>query len=134
MTIVNISYPGVYIAEVSSGVRSITGVATSITVFVGPTVRGLVNSPVLVDSYSAYQRSFGGLAAEASVEFAARDYFANRGGQTVVVKIANTKSAKAAEFESASADLKLAAADPGTWANELQFEIDHDTADTTGNN
>lgn len=34
-----------------------------------------MNTPVLVDSYPAYQRSFGGLAAEASVGFAVRDYF-----------------------------------------------------------
>jgi phage tail sheath protein FI len=31
MTIVNTPHPGVYIAEIPSGVRSITGVATSIT-------------------------------------------------------------------------------------------------------
>ena len=30
-----LTYPGVYIEEVPSGVRSITGVATSITAFIG---------------------------------------------------------------------------------------------------
>ena len=30
-----VSYPGVYIEEVPSGVRTITGVATSITAFLG---------------------------------------------------------------------------------------------------
>ena len=30
-----LTYPGVYIEEVPSGVRTITGVATSITAFVG---------------------------------------------------------------------------------------------------
>ena len=38
-----LTYPGVYIEEISSGVRSITGVATSITAFVGYTQRGLDN-------------------------------------------------------------------------------------------
>ena len=32
---VALSYPGVYIEEAPSGVRTITGVATSITAFVG---------------------------------------------------------------------------------------------------
>ena len=39
---VTLSYPGVYIEEVSSGVRTITGVATSITAFIGRALRGPV--------------------------------------------------------------------------------------------
>ena len=34
------TYPGVYIEEIPSGVRTITGVATSITAFVGRALRG----------------------------------------------------------------------------------------------
>jgi phage tail sheath protein FI len=34
------TYPGVYIEEIPSGVRTITGVATSITGFVGRALRG----------------------------------------------------------------------------------------------
>ena len=37
-----LTYPGVYIEEVPSGVRTITGVATSITAFVGRAARGPV--------------------------------------------------------------------------------------------
>lgn len=43
---VTLSYPGVYIEEVPSGVRTITGVATSITAFIGRTLRGPANDPV----------------------------------------------------------------------------------------
>ncbi len=35
-----LTYPGVYIEEIPSGVRTITGVATSITAFIGRAVRG----------------------------------------------------------------------------------------------
>ena len=35
-----LTYPGVYIEEIPSGVRTITGVATSITAFVGRAFRG----------------------------------------------------------------------------------------------
>ena len=35
-----LTYPGVYIEEIPSGVRAITGVATSITAFVGRALRG----------------------------------------------------------------------------------------------
>lgn len=45
---VTLSYPGVYIEEVPSGVRTITGVATLITAFVGRARRGPVNDPVRI--------------------------------------------------------------------------------------
>jgi phage tail sheath protein FI len=42
------TYPGVYIEEVPSEVRTITGVATSITAFIGRALRGPVNEPMWV--------------------------------------------------------------------------------------
>jgi hypothetical protein len=62
---VTLSYPGVYIEEVSSGVRTITGVATSITAFIGRTLRGPVNDPVRVQSFGEFERRFGGQGATA---------------------------------------------------------------------
>ena len=55
------TYPGVYIEEIPSGVRTITGVATSITAFIGRTLRGPVNDPVRVQSFAEFERRFGGL-------------------------------------------------------------------------
>ncbi|MHC4086024.1 MAG: hypothetical protein ACYSWZ_00800 [Planctomycetota bacterium] len=37
------TYPGFYIEEIPSGVRAITGVATSIGAFIGFFKRGLIN-------------------------------------------------------------------------------------------
>ncbi len=37
---VTLTYPGVYIEEVPSGVRTIVGMATSVTAFIGRAVRG----------------------------------------------------------------------------------------------
>jgi len=45
------TYPGVYIEEIPSGVRTITGVATSITAFIGRAWRGPVNDPITINSY-----------------------------------------------------------------------------------
>jgi phage tail sheath protein FI len=56
-----LSYPGVYIEEVPSEVRTITGVATSITAFLGRAIRGSANSPVIVSSLADFNRAFGGL-------------------------------------------------------------------------
>ena len=43
-----LTYPGGYIEEIPSGVRTITGVATSITAFIGRALRGPVDDPVRV--------------------------------------------------------------------------------------
>ena len=46
------TYPGVYIEEVPSGVRTISGVATSIAAFPGRAIRGRVNEPVVINSFA----------------------------------------------------------------------------------
>ena len=62
---VALTYPGVYIEEVPSRVRTISGVATSIALFIGWAPRGPVDSdeksPVRIFSFAAYERIFGGL-------------------------------------------------------------------------
>ncbi|MFN3983089.1 MAG: phage tail sheath family protein, partial [Caldilinea sp.] len=64
---VTLTYPGVYIEEVPSGVRTIVGVATSITAFVGRAPRGPVNRPVRVQSFAEFERIFGGLAVNSGM-------------------------------------------------------------------
>ena len=53
------TYPGVYIEELASGVRTITGVATSITAFIGRAFRGPVDEPVTIFSFGDFERQFG---------------------------------------------------------------------------
>jgi phage tail sheath protein FI len=84
---VAVSYPGVYVEEIPSGVRTIAGVATSITAFVGRTVRGPVNEATVINSFGDYERRFGGLANDSTVSFAVRDYFLNGGAQAIVVRL-----------------------------------------------
>jgi phage tail sheath protein FI len=49
------TYPGVYIQELPSGVRTIAGVSTSVTAFIGRTARGPVNEPVNVNSFADFE-------------------------------------------------------------------------------
>ncbi|HEU4426307.1 MAG TPA: hypothetical protein VFR67_27525, partial [Pilimelia sp.] len=86
MTVIT-SYPGVYVQEIPSGVRAITGVATSITAFVGRTRRGPLNVATTINGFADYERVFGGLWADSTVSFAVRDFFTNGGGQAIVVRL-----------------------------------------------
>ncbi|MEW9529277.1 phage tail sheath family protein [Microbispora sp. NPDC049125] len=91
-------YPGVYVNEIPSGVRTVTGVATSITAFLGRTRRGPVNEPVVVNGFADYERTFGGLWQDSTVSFAVRDFFANGGGQAVVVRLISGADAGTGRF------------------------------------
>ena len=73
------TYPGVYVEEIPSGVRTITGVATSITAFIGRALRGPVNEATTINSYGDFERIFGGLWAHSMLGFPVRDFFLNGG-------------------------------------------------------
>ena len=50
------TYPGVYVEEIPSGVRTIVGVATSITAFIGRTSRGPTNEPTTIKFDELFKR------------------------------------------------------------------------------
>lgn len=54
--------PGVFVEEVSFRAKSIEGVSTSTTAFVGPTRRGpLSGAPEVITSYADFERLYGGM-------------------------------------------------------------------------
>src|SRR5215472_4068017 len=83
------TYPGVYIREIPSGVHTITGVATSITAFIGRAPRGPADDATVVNSFADYERQFGGLSLLSTMSFAVRDFFLNGGSQAIIVRVHN---------------------------------------------
>lgn len=81
------TYPGVYIEEIPSGVRTITGVATSITAFIGRAKRGPRNEAKTINSFADYERIFGGLDLNSTMSFAVRDCYLNGGSQAIIVRL-----------------------------------------------
>lgn len=91
--------PGVYVEETSFRSKSIEGVGTSTTAFVGPTLRGPVDgTPELLTSLADYERIYGGLddlafsGASAHVNrnyvaHAVRAYFNNGGSRLYVARV-----------------------------------------------
>ena len=103
------TYPGVYIEEIPSGVRTITAVATSITAFVGRTKRGPDNKPITVNGYAEFERVFGGLWEQSRLAYAVRDFFMNGGGQAVIVRLFNPVFKNEADRAKAEAAAKAVA-------------------------
>src|SRR3712207_2655842 len=83
------TYPGVYIEELPSEVRTITGVATSITAFVGRALSGPVDEPRRITSWADFQRIYGGLWRESMLSYAVFHYYQNGGTDAVIVRIHN---------------------------------------------
>jgi len=121
------TYPGVYIEEIPSGVRTIVGVATSITALIGRALRGPVNKAVTVNSYGEFERVFGGLWVESSLGYAMRDFFLNGGSQAVVVRLYHPETgpgAKPAKGKLVVGPVTLEAAYPGKWGMNLRGTVD----------
>src|SRR5215210_2735755 len=133
-----LTFPGVYIEEVPSGVRAITGVATSITAFVGYARRGPVNEPTIVQSFADFSRTFGGLSPKSTMSQAVQQYFLNGGRDALIVRVVTLAGGTAAKRGTvdvggppAAKTLTLVAANPGEWSDDLRVRIDHQTKDAS---
>ncbi len=123
------TYPGVYIEEVPSGVRTITGVATSITAFIGRALRGPTDKPTRVQSFAEFQRIFGGLWSLSTMGYAVQHYFLNGGTDAIIVRVANGAAPATLVLTGSVGNLTLEAANPGDWGENLQAIVDYDTKD-----
>jgi phage tail sheath protein FI len=124
----NLTYPGVYVEEVPSGVHTILGVATSITAFVGRADQGTVNEPKVVENFADYERKFGGLSKNSRTSYAVRDFFLNGGSLAVIVRLFHGDAA-AATVTFAVGTIALKAASPGAWGRTLRMTIDQNVSD-----
>lgn len=118
-----VSYPGVHIEELPSGVRTITGVATSITAFLGRALRGPVNEATAITSYADFERSFGGLGYDYPMSYAVRDFYMNGGSQAVVLRLVKDDAKRARAKKDGG--LELMAANEGSWGNKLRYLCDN---------
>lgn len=83
------TYPGVYVQEVPSGVRTIAAVGTSTALFIGRTGKGRLNFPVRCTSYSDFVREFSDSTAVGDMARYVRLFFLNGGTDAYVMRIAN---------------------------------------------
>jgi Bacteriophage tail sheath protein len=122
------TYPGVYIEEIPSGVRTISGVATSVAAFIGQFRRGPLDQPVQLFNLGDFERELGGLLATSEASYAIQQFFLNGGSQAWAVRTAQAGTAQAASKdvpgENVPTAFKISAASPGDWGNGLRVVID----------
>ncbi len=122
------TYPGLYIEEIPSGVRTITGVSTSDTAFVDFFARGPVDEAVRITSFGDFERTFGGLDTRSEASYAIQQFYLNGGQIAWVVRVAASNAATAAtglgDGYNPGDLLTVDAASAGKWGNNLQVGVD----------
>jgi Bacteriophage tail sheath protein len=130
---VQVSYPGVYIQEVSSGVHTITGVSTSIGAFFGRTAKGPIDKAVRCLSYSDFLREFGGPHPLSDLAQSVRQFFDNGGTDCYVIRLAKGAAAASVTLTNLASGgasknvLTAVAKGAGTWAHDVKLEVDYNT-------
>lgn len=127
----NLTYPGVYVEEISSGSRTISGVSTSVTAFIGYAARGLDNRAKRIFSFGGFEKIFGGLDSESEMSYAVQQYFLNGGSDAYIVRVPKNDAVAASVVlqdgdEAGAKDaLKLTALSKGAWANDVLVDVDY---------
>ena len=120
------TFPGVYIEEVPSAVRTIVGVPTAIAAFVGPARRGPVDRAVHITSWGDFERIFGGLWRSSLMSYAVSQFYANGGGEAEVVRVVATTLPATIDL---GGGVKLETVPKGAKANTATATVEHDPAD-----
>jgi hypothetical protein len=141
------TYPGVYIEEIPSGVRTITGVATSVVAFVDFFRRGPLDAAVQLFSFADFEREFGGLDTRSEASYAIAQFFLNGGAEAHVVRVGrgtatqlaaatlvleNAPGAGGAPVFRVRAGQRIrgeSVLNPGVWGNSVRLEVDYATTD-----
>lgn len=119
--------PGVYVEEYDSGATPMQGVSTSTAGFIGLAERGpVVGQPQLVTSFADYKRMYGGYLSEAGyggnrfLPYAVEQFFSNGGARAYIMRVVPA-DAKAASYTAGV--LKITAANPGAWAEDMRVTL-----------
>jgi hypothetical protein len=116
---------GLQVAEERGPDQTISRLPTARTAFVGRTLRGPVNRPVLIKSFSEFQHGFGGLWQPSLLGYAIEQYFDNGGREALIVRVVNGARPATLTLKAGAHRLQLQALRPGT-REFLRASVDFD--------
>ncbi len=119
---------GIKVVEAPTAEQSIAHTHAQRTAFVGRTLRGPLDTPVLVRSFADFQQIFGGLWQPSPLSYAVEHFFDQGGRQAVIVRVANGALPVSITLPCESGTLTLEAVAPGT-REFLRAAIDFDGLD-----
>ncbi|MEI9971337.1 MAG: phage tail sheath subtilisin-like domain-containing protein [Ignavibacteriota bacterium] len=128
-----LTYPGVYVQEISSGVRPIATASTSTAAFVGLAQMG-PNQPTRVTNWTEFQRYYGSFISDGYLAQSVLQFFNNGGQQCYIVRVTRSDAATADvtvqnRAAAATDGVRFSAKNAGVWGNSLYLQIENGTAD-----
>ncbi|HEX3913893.1 MAG TPA: hypothetical protein VHW71_10330 [Steroidobacteraceae bacterium] len=116
---------GLQVAEERGPDQSIARLPTARSAFVGRTLRGPVNRPVLLRSFAEFQHIFGGLWQPGLLGYAVEQFFDNGGREALIVRVVNGARSATLTLKAGAQTLQLQALRPGT-REFLRASVDFD--------
>ena len=120
-----VSYPGVYVQEVPSGVRTITAVGTSTALFLGRTKKGFLNKPIRCFSYTEFVDKFSEDTSTGDMSRFVKLFFLNGGSDCYVMRLANGAQQASVLLQShdTAARLKFTAKQAGEMGEQIRIAV-----------
>jgi phage tail sheath protein FI len=119
---IQLGAPGVYIVEATSGLRPITGVATSIAAFIDWFPQGPDQEATQIFGLSDFDRIFGGISDQSQASYAINQFFLNGGNSAWVVRAWSSTTPAAAATLTLS-PVVVTAANAGAWGNNVRLTV-----------
>jgi phage tail sheath protein FI len=116
---------GIHVEEERGPDQTITRLGTARTAFVGRTLRGPVNRPIFITSFTEFQQVFGGLWQPSPLGYAVEHFFDNGGREALIVRVINGARPATLTLAAGPGALRLQAVRPGT-REFLRASVDYD--------
>jgi hypothetical protein len=129
-----LSYPGVYVEEIPSGVRPIEAASTSTAAFVGLAEMGPDDEAKRITSWTEFQKYYGTFINDSYMAESVFQFFNNGGRQCYIVRITRSDASKAdVTVQNRAATLvnglRFSAKNKGAWGNYLYLQIENGSTD-----
>ncbi|HEY4369728.1 MAG TPA: hypothetical protein VGN07_21015 [Steroidobacteraceae bacterium] len=113
------------VAESPDAEQPVARTRAQLTAFVGRTLRGPTDTPIVVRSFADFQQIFGGLWQPSPLSYAVEHFFEQGGRQAVIVRVVNAAAPATLSLRCDREMLHLEARAPGT-REFLRASIDYD--------
>lgn len=130
-----LAYPGVYVEEVSSGVRPIAAAGTSTAAFIGMTEKGPDDDVKLITNWTQFQKYYGTFLPGSFMAESVFQFFNNGGSQCYIARVSQPGATAASVTMQNRAEtpetngIKFSASSKGTWGNYLYLQIEDGSND-----
>jgi len=116
---------GIRVEEERGPDQTIIRLGTARTAFVGRTLRGPVNRPTFITSFTEFQHVFGGLWQPSPLGYAVEQFFDHGGREALIVRVVNGARSATMTLNAGAGVLRLRATRPGT-REYLRASVDYD--------